>query len=149
MKFFQNSIARRRPTGLYYLYGDRTYIQPCTLFGICLFGILTTQFSLSVISFGKCAILRFSNLLLRAIRVLEAILLSVGQCLLYKWVKKSIVDCCCKLLPLKVKVNARRVWKRPDCARGRARLFKIPWLPNQWFSHFDSIVIFYKRLQRI
>ena len=31
-----------------------------------------------------------------------------------------------KLLVLKLKVNARRVWKRPDCARGRASLFKIP-----------------------
>ena len=27
MKFFQNSIDRRRPTGLYYLYGDGTCIQ--------------------------------------------------------------------------------------------------------------------------
>ena len=40
------------------------------LFGICLFEILTTQFSLSVISFGNCAISRFSNLLLRVMRVL-------------------------------------------------------------------------------
>ena len=31
-----------------------------------------------------------------------------------------------KLLALKVKLNVRHVWKRPDCARGRARLFKIP-----------------------
>ena len=54
-----------------------------TLFGICLFEILTTQFSFSVIIFSNCAISRFYNLSLRAIRVLEAILLRVGKSLLY------------------------------------------------------------------
>ena len=33
-EIFSNSIARQRPTGLYYLYGDGTYIQPQITFQI-------------------------------------------------------------------------------------------------------------------
>ena len=63
---------------LFYFSLDLEYYEYYIIINI----ILTTQFSLSVISFGNCAILRSYNLLFRVIRVLEAIFSKVGNCLL-------------------------------------------------------------------